>query len=189
VFYTGKNAVYLPNRKTTRLEGIDYGAVGFYFVTICVGDRRESLGHLERDVVIQSPIGTAAEIELLWLQVRFDYVEVDTYQVMPDHLHVIIGITKNAPDTVCRRDFSKPQAQSLSMVMNHFKGTVTRYARRYVDPTFSWQGRFHDRVIRDFGQMESLREYITSNPKRLYLKRRGRDMPRGMSASPPGADL
>ena len=168
-----KNAMRRPQRRITRLGGFDYGSVGYYFVTVCVADRKESLGHMRCSKVVLSSIGIAAEIELRWLPVRFDYVRLDAYQVMPDHLHAIIGLGRSSPVEMSHRQFSRPQAQSLSMVVNHLKGTVTRYARRYVDPTFSWQGRFYERIIRNDSEMASVRQYIVTNPERMYLKQRG----------------
>ena len=70
------------------------------------------------------------------------------------------------------------------MVVNHFKGAVTRYARHYADPTFAWQSRFHERFVRTEKEMNALRQYIVMNPKRRYfdhLDRIRRDMPPGMS--------
>ncbi|MGA7304763.1 MAG: transposase [Rhodothermales bacterium] len=164
--------MHLPQRRTTRLSGFDYGSVGYYFVTVCVAERKKSLAHMRRAQVVLSSIGTAAETELRWLPVRFDFVQLDAYQVMPDHLHAIIGLARSSHVEVSHREFSRPQARSLSMVVNHLKGTVTRYARRYVDPTFSWQGRFYERVIRNDTEMASVRQYIVRNPERLYLEQR-----------------
>lgn len=177
--------MHLPQRKTSRLGGFDYGSVGYYFVTVCVAKRKKSLGHMRRDEVILSSIGVAAEMELRWLPVRFDYVRLDAYQVMPDHLHAIIGLARSSPVEMSSREFSRPQARSLSMVISHLKGTVTRYARRYVDPTFSWQGRFYERVIRNDTEMAYVRQYIVTNPERFNLKQRARDVPGGVSARAP----
>ncbi|MDR1000037.1 MAG: hypothetical protein LBL96_04435 [Clostridiales bacterium] len=37
----------LPQRKQTRLKGYDYRRSGAYFITLCVKDRAELLGHIE----------------------------------------------------------------------------------------------------------------------------------------------
>jgi len=37
----------LPTRKKIRLNGYDYAGVGYYFVTICIKDRHELLGHID----------------------------------------------------------------------------------------------------------------------------------------------
>jgi len=117
------------------------------------------------------------------------------YVVMPDHFHAIIHIGDNkynqgdipiihditgvAPhcnaalqdDTFERFLFLKaplrsfgPQSKSLSAIIRGFKGTVTLKARK-IDPSFGWQPRFHDRIIRNEKEYEAIAWYIHNNVK------------------------
>mgnify|MGYP001298688578 FL=1 len=62
--------------------------------------------------------------------------------------------------------FGKPQAKSLSMIVNHFKGAVTRWCRRNEHSYFAWQPRFYDHIIRNDQSLQRIREYIFDNPLR-----------------------
>ncbi|MBI4649944.1 hypothetical protein HY745_01350 [Candidatus Desantisbacteria bacterium] len=59
--------------------------------------------------------------------------------------------------------FSKPKKNSLSMVINHYKGTIKRYCNKN-NIVFAWQSRFYDHIIRDEKELYRIKEYIISNP-------------------------
>ena len=87
----------LPKRKSLRLPNHDY-ACGWYFVTICTKDKRHSLGsvvggdaHIAPHVEL-SNIGSVAEMYLKRIP------GIDTYVVMPNHVHFIVSIaTEGGP--------------------------------------------------------------------------------------------
>ena len=59
---------------------------------------------------------------------------------------------------------------SLSAIVRDFKANVTRTvnaqrATRYQSPVKVWQGRFHDRIIRDEKELLDTRRYIIENPQ------------------------
>ena len=53
---------------------------------------------------------------------------------------------------------------SISSVINHFKGRVTKYAKKENLP-FAWQSRFYDHMIRDEDEFKRIQRYIINNPK------------------------
>lgn len=55
-----------------------------------------------------------------------------------------------------------PKPGSLSTVIRGIKSAVTRYANQN-KITFSWQPRFHDRIIRDQNEMNNIADYIENN--------------------------
>jgi len=57
-----------------------------------------------------------------------------------------------------------PQSKSLSAIIRGFKGAVTLNARK-IDPSFAWQPRFHDRIIRNEKEYEAIAWYIQNNVK------------------------
>ncbi|NCT74721.1 MAG: hypothetical protein GXC78_09335 [Chitinophagaceae bacterium] len=57
-----------------------------------------------------------------------------------------------------------PQSKNLSAIIRGFKGTVTLNARM-IDPTFAWQPRFYDRIIRNEKEYDALAWYIQNNVK------------------------
>lgn len=50
----------------------------------------------------------------------------------------------------------------LSYVIGGLKSAVTRYANIHKIP-FSWQTRFHDRIIRSQKELNSIADYIQNN--------------------------
>ena len=89
--FESPGVLMLPKRKSLRLPNHDY-ACGWYFVTICTKDKRPSLGtvvggdaHIAPHVAL-SNIGSVAEMYLKRIP------GIDTYVVMPNHVHFVVSI-------------------------------------------------------------------------------------------------
>ncbi|MEG2661104.1 MAG: transposase, partial [Oscillospiraceae bacterium] len=86
----------LPKRKQIRLQGYDYSSNGAYFVTICVVDRIALWRNVGANCVRPnelpplSDIGKIVDDEMQKLNTIYENVVVDTYCIMPDHIHAII---------------------------------------------------------------------------------------------------
>lgn len=52
----------------------------------------------------------------------------------------------------------------LASITRGFKIGVTKNARQ-INADFSWQARFHDRIIRTDKEFDNIRTYIINNPK------------------------
>jgi hypothetical protein len=57
-----------------------------------------------------------------------------------------------------------PQSKNLASIIRGFKSAVTVAARR-IDPTFQWQSRFHDHIIRNEDSLQKITNYILLNPE------------------------
>ena len=105
----------LPKRKSLRLPNYDY-ACGWYFVTICTKDKRYRLGtvvggdaHIAPHVEL-SNIGSVAEMYLKRIP------GIDTYVVMPNHVHFIVSIaTEGGPM------WASAPTQTLGCLVRSFK--------------------------------------------------------------------
>ena len=97
-------------RRSPRLTGYDYSATGVYFVTTCTRGRTCVLGHIDGDDVSLSSIGRAAEACLLEIPQHHPGVSLDSYVVMPNHVHVVLAI----------------DGPALGLVVGTFKAAVTR---------------------------------------------------------------
>lgn len=53
----------------------------------------------------------------------------------------------------------------LGLVINQFKGAVTKHIHRIGHPDFSWQPRYHDHIIRSERELTALKKYISNNPE------------------------
>lgn len=56
-----------------------------------------------------------------------------------------------------------PQSKNLASIIRGFKIGVTKSAR-LINPDFSWQPRYYDRIIRDQAEHERIANYIRDNP-------------------------
>ncbi len=81
--------------KTTRLPNWDYGANGFYFVTICLKNRECVFGNVIDGKMVLSETGKIAGQFWKAIPEHFPFVIPDEYIIMPDHIHGIIVINKN----------------------------------------------------------------------------------------------
>jgi len=109
---------------------------------------------------------------------HFDYVELDSYVVMPNHFHAIILIHHKQNDsadmvridrkTEISQNFYagiSPKYGSLSTVIRSFKSSCTREINLLqASLHFKWQPRFHDHIIRDKYSHKRIRNYIINNP-------------------------
>ncbi len=85
-------ALQLPHRRSLRLKSHDYAEVGAYFVTVVVERRSCLLADLKADDVRLTEIGQMVSEEWRSLEGRFPYVRLDTFVVMPNHLHGILWL-------------------------------------------------------------------------------------------------
>lgn len=59
--------------------------------------------------------------------------------------------------------FGKLKNDSLQSIINHYKGSVTRWANKNNIP-FAWQSRYYDHIIRNEYELNRIRQYIIDNP-------------------------
>ncbi|MCL2397424.1 MAG: hypothetical protein FWC93_05090 [Defluviitaleaceae bacterium] len=143
------------SRKNLRLAGYDYSAVGCYFVTMCVRDKRKLLwsnvgaNYVRPDL---SDIGKVIDGEIQHLHAVYSCVSVDKYVIMPNHLHFIISITD---DVSGRTQF----APTIGRIVKQFKGVVTKKIGYSI-----WQKSYHDHIIRNETDYQRIWQYIDNNP-------------------------
>lgn len=142
------------NRKSPRLEGYDYAQSGGYFVTICTHNRQHLFGHIETTTITLSPAGLIAESRWLAMPEHHPHVVLDKFIIMPNHVHLIVFL-----------DNDTGQNSSLSSVISSYKSSVTRHIRQQLaqDNLPVWQGRFHDHIIRNENELNTLRNYVIHN--------------------------
>ena len=104
-----------------------------------------------------------------WLAVRYDYVELDEYIVMPNHLHGILIIRPGGWDRSRPVPTGEAKTKSLSELVGAFKTTSSKRIREGGLAFFQWQRSFHDHVIRDDEDLDRVREYIRENPARWRI--------------------
>ena len=165
LLYKGKYRI-----PSARLPYHDYSSAGLYFVTINALNHRNLFGSIMGETVHRSELGELVDECWQDIPAHFPRVELDYYQIMPNHFHGILLLTGdgNSGSTVAGslRTPGGLQAGSLSIIINSFKGAVTYRARSRGLSSKVWQPRFHDHVIRSERALEEIRYYIVNNPAR-----------------------
>ena len=150
----------MEHRKHNRLPGYDYSQAGYYFVTVCTCNHNEWLGKIENDQMVLNGYGKIVKKQLLWLQEQYNYVQLDEFKVMPDHLHGILIIVGGG------RDRPLQKIKSLSELISAFKTTSSKLIHMAGLKDFRWQRSFYDHIIRNEKELAEIQEYIVNNPKK-----------------------
>ena len=99
-------------RKTSRLKNYDYTGQGAYYITVCSDNHarrggslfraahepplrygQNVFGYIKNGKMVMNDIGKIIHGSWLWLADRYDYVDLDEFIVMPNHVHGIILLT------------------------------------------------------------------------------------------------
>ncbi len=141
------------HRHAMRLKGYDYSQPGTYFVTICSSQRQPLFDKTElRTILIET-----------WHQLpaRFAHLSLNTFVVMPDHIHGILHLISPLEQT---------PGPTLSDIMRVYKSITSvswiRYnkSRNMTCGRHLWQERFYDHIIRNETELTLIRNYILQNP-------------------------
>lgn len=171
----------LPQRSPLRLKGYDYSGTGYYFVTVCVQNRKNLLRRGTQCVPVPetpalykgyeamcrgaqcapapgfpplSEIGEIVERTILEIPAHYPSVEVDKYVVMPNHIHIILVLkADDGGRTVCA------PTPTLSQIVRMMKETVTKRLKQRI-----WQKGFYDHIIRNESDYLRIWQYIDANP-------------------------
>ena len=87
---------------SARLQTWDYSAEGVYFITICTDNRTHFFGECANGKMKLTTVG--AIVQGFWFEIpkHFPFVELGEFVVMPNHIHGIVIINKNAQSDIER---------------------------------------------------------------------------------------
>ena len=152
----------LPKRKSTRLKNYDYSSVGTYFITICTKDKKQLLskiivgdGDLFRPKSHLTKYGIIADKYINQLNDFYDYISVDKYVIMPNHIHLLLSITNSENGT------SRTPSPTNSVVAK-FVSTFKRFCNKEYGKDI-WQRMSNDHIIRGEDDYKNIWEYIDTN--------------------------
>ncbi|TVR13291.1 MAG: transposase [Phormidium sp. GEM2.Bin31] len=151
----------IHHRRSIRLKSHNYSNPGFYFITICTQHRTCLFGKIEHRKIFLNPAGEL--IQTFWQQLpqQFSNIALDSFILMPNHLHGIIQI----------QDKPTPTPKTIGDILAAFKSKTTHHyiigVRQNHWPPFPgklWQRNYYERVIRDNRELDHIRQYIQDNP-------------------------
>ena len=140
-----------------RRRSYDYGLPGSYFVTTITHERKPVFGILRSGGVALSASGEIATRFWSAVPPRFAGVTIDTFVVMPDHVHAIVSLSADPNRTATLSQVVGWAKQRTAREIHLIKGEAA---------VRIWQRSFHERIIRDADEFKRIRRYITANPER-----------------------
>lgn len=156
-------------RKTMRNPRIHYRS-GWFFVTSQVALNKCILGAIVGDRFVPTPLGEAVREAWLALPGKYPELELDEFQVMPNHFHAIVRIQWRPTN----------KEQHLGFLMGRFKGgTGYVYGKMRVEgkvPDIGahlWEFDYWDSLIVNERELEAFRKYIRENPQKWTRDRFG----------------
>ncbi len=153
-------------RKTPRLKNFDYNTVGVYFITICTKNRRCLLSRIVGTGVLDCPqvelteSGKIAEKYINQLNGFYEHISVESYVIMPNHIHLLLFIKENGQSRT-------PVPTRANSVFSKFVSTFKRYCNKEYGENI-WQARSNDHIIRNRQDYEEHLQYIYQNPVRWH---------------------
>ena len=170
--YKGKYRI-----ESARLKDWDYATPGFYFVTVCTRQRENIFGEVQEGMMLRSPVGEIVAEELVKTETVRENVKMDTWIVMPNHLHAIIHITHRVETSrgeieTLRRNVSTAEKENpsrlkpntLGSIVGQIKIKCTKRIRALGIQKFDWQERFWDEILWDEPSIRNVEWYIETNP-------------------------
>jgi putative transposase len=155
-------------RRSIRRPEYDYAAPNAYFITLCTAERRCLFGRIVEGTMHLNAIGRIVEEEWHRTAEMRPALSFDEHIIMPNHLHVIVVVVKEAPPAGDRRSplqNNRPPSGSLGSIIGGFKSAVTRRINGLdsrIGPI--WQRNYYEHIIRSEKALDSIRSYILSNP-------------------------
>ena len=119
--------------------------------------------------MLLSEWGTLAEHEWGISLARRSFTIPHAFIVMPNHVHGLVSFDPGELSAADRDAIAQGLPPgSLGAFLNRYKGAVTSIVRRLISqPLFEvWQGNYHDRIVRDQQEFDTVLKYINDNPAR-----------------------
>jgi putative transposase len=151
---------------SSRLVGWDYGSPGYYFITLCTKNHDQWFGEVRGERVILSNPGKIAMECLEKIPIIHPAINLDTWVVMPNHVHAIIirEETVETPHWGVSTTGRNWRSGVLGAIINQYKSVCTKRIHTLGCEDFTWQARFYDHIIRDEREWNNIRMYILENP-------------------------
>lgn len=160
------------NRKSLRMKGFDYSSDGYYFITICTHNREYLFGNIvgatRGSPAHMKPNEFGEIVQSIWETLPGHHnVELDIFQLMPNHIHFIIGLSgRSRPTPTINPGGSRP-APTVGTIVGLFKSECTKQIRRLTNNTkFEiWQRNYYEHIIHTNEDFDKIRAYIQLNPE------------------------
>ena len=144
-----------PNRKSIRLRDYDYRSKGVYHITICTRNKVRLFGSITNGQMTLSEFGRTAKEDIEAIPCHYPDVEIVSYVVMPNHVHLLLAMCANAD----AMNGVPTAGNTLGQIIGAYKAGVSRKIGQAV-----WQPRFYEHIIRGEQDYLDTIAYIQKNP-------------------------
>lgn len=167
-----------------RMKNKDYRERAIYMITLVVAGRRKLFGEIEGDIrscygeanyphIVLSTLGEAVREQILRLPEYYPQLSVSGFQIMPDHVHLIIFVHDQLPchlgivirglvqgcNKAYRRLYPQDDAVHIGKGKSEQRGNGILFEHGY-----------NDKVLMHQNQLKIWRHYLADNPRRLMVK-------------------
>ena len=139
------------------------------------------MGKIRNGVMVLNKFGLIVRNRWLWLEQHFEYVHLDEFVIMPNHMHGILEIKSIAGtnrDLSLQQDNNnekqKIKIKPLSELIGAFKTTSSKNIHLAGLNEFIWQRSFYEHIVRNNESLKKIRWYIKNNPI-LWIRDRNRN--------------
>ena len=173
----------MKQRKQIRLKNYDYSKSGLYFVTICTQNREYLFGNIvnhhvgvgrDRPPLIgrDRPVSMILNqygkiIKNVWESLPNHHpVELDVFQIMPNHVHFILHIILGASRLNVLGASRRAPTGTLGFIVGMFKTECTGQINKLRNAPGQkiFQRNYYEHIIRNETELNKIREYIKNNP-------------------------
>ena len=150
-----------PKRKQIRLPSFDYSTPAAYFITFCTQNKRCILSSISAaNSVFDAPqpaltaTGKIAEKYILSMS-KVPGVQVEKYVIMPNHVHLLLVITKENAS-------ARPTSPA-----NYIIPRTISALKRFIDKDAGgeiWQRSYYEHIVRNERDYREIWQYIEDNP-------------------------
>jgi REP element-mobilizing transposase RayT len=178
-----KHSPDIHHRRSIRLQEYDYSLAGACFVTICAQNRTCLFGNVVDGEMRLSPYGRVAQDKWNELPTHYPNAVLDTFVVMPNHIHGIIVISVGAVGAIHESPLQPPLQQPMDItqrrlmllpkIVGRFKMNSAKRINemRGTSGLPVWQRNYYEPVIRNDKSLNKIREYIINNPAQWEFDR------------------
>lgn len=173
----------IPSMKR-RMKNKDYRERTIYMITLVVAGRRKLFGEIEGDIrscygdanyphIVLTTLGEAVREQILRLPGYYPQLSVSGFQIMPDHVHIIIFVHDQLPCHLgivirglvqgCNKAYRQLYPQDNAVHIG--KGKNERRSNGIL-----FEHGYNDKVLMHQNQLKIWRHYLADNPRRLMVK-------------------
>ena len=149
---------------------MDYKDPSILMITLVTTNRQPILGILKGETIERTKLGQAIaeEINRIPTYNGAESIEIYSYVIMPDHVHILLRVHDRLPKHIGQYIawFKIKCTDACSALTG---GPVSETMRPFAP-------EYHDRILKGKNQLSHMVRYIQDNPRRLALKRANKDL-------------